>query len=69
MSTSEVSKSARLTSEALVTTMPPGALDPKLPPFRGDTGRPALPMVTAPGGVSVASGALTIPKLPPYRGD
>jgi hypothetical protein len=52
-----------------VTTVTAVALDPKLPPFRGDSWHPVVSVATAHAGVPVASGALNGPKLPPFQGD
>jgi hypothetical protein len=51
-----------------VTTATIAALDPKIPAFVGDAWHPTASIVTAHGGVPVASGALNGPKLPPYQG-
>jgi hypothetical protein len=52
-----------------VTTVAIAALDPKLPPFRGDSWHPVVSVAPACEGVPVASGALKGPKLPPFQGD
>jgi hypothetical protein len=64
-----IGDSGQARPESPVTTVTVAALDPKLPPFRGDSWHPVVPVATAREGIPVAFRALNGPTLPTHQGD